>query len=79
MRFRTMIGCLLLVYAVICIPVYIMRLMQVFNAAILFNLVLMVLLAGLIVHDLFQDHDPISVIVERVRDLDPDHDVLGEE
>ena len=56
-----------------------MSLMQVFNAAILFNLVLMVLLAGLIVYDLFQDHDPISVIVERVRDLDPDYDGLGEE
>jgi len=79
MRFRTMIGCLLLLYAVICIPVYIMSLMQVFNAAILFNLVLMVLLAGLIIYDLFQDHDPISIIVERVRDLDPDYDGLGEE
>ena len=79
MRFRTMIGCLLLLYAVICIPVYIMSLMQAFNAAILFNLILMVLLAGLIVYDLFQDHDPISIIVERVRDLDPDLDALGEE
>jgi len=79
MRFRTMVGCLLLVYALICIPVYIMSLMQVFSFAILFNLVLMVLLSGLIIYDLFQDHDPISIIVDRVRDLDPDLDVLGEE
>jgi hypothetical protein len=74
-----MVGCLLLVYALICIPVYIMNLMQVFSFAILFNLVLMVLLSGLIIYDLFQDHDPISIIVDRVRDLDPDLDVLGEE
>jgi hypothetical protein len=53
--------------------------MQAFNAVIMFNLVLMVLLAGLIIYDLFQDHDPISIIVERVRDLDPDNDGLGEE
>ena len=79
MRFRTMIGCLLLVYALICIPAYVISLMQAFNAVIMFNLVLMVLLAGLIIYDLFQDHDPISIIVERVRDLDPDNDGLGEE
>tara|TARA_R100000152_G_C6741891_1_gene165677 strand:- start:649 stop:810 length:162 start_codon:yes stop_codon:yes gene_type:complete len=53
--------------------------MNVFNAAIAFNLVCMVLLAGLIIYDLFQDHDPITVVMERLRDPDPEYDGLGEE
>ena len=79
MKFRTMLSCVILLYAVICIPVYVVSLMNVFNAAIAFNLVCMVLLAGLITYDLFQDHDPITAIIEITRDPDPEHDGLGEE
>ncbi len=79
MSFRTMLSCVILLYAVVCIPVYVVSLMNVFNAAIAFNLVCMVLLAGLIIYDLFQDHDPITVVMERLRDPDPEYDGLGEE
>ena len=79
MKFRTMLSCVILLYAVICIPIYINSLMHIFNAAILFNLVCMLLLAGLIIYDLFQDHEPIKVFIEMVRDPDPDIDGLGEE
>tara|TARA_R110000824_G_scaffold384576_2_gene578634 strand:+ start:532 stop:765 length:234 start_codon:yes stop_codon:yes gene_type:complete len=72
-----MLGCLVLLYAVICIPVYINSLMHVFNAAILFNLVCMLLLAVLITYDFFQDHNPITAIIEITRDPDPDSDGLG--
>ena len=79
MSFRTMLSCVILLYAVVCIPVYVVSLMNVFNAAIAFNLVCMVLLAGLIIYDSFQDHDPITVVMERLRDPDPEYDGLGEE
>ena len=79
MSFRTMLSCLVLLYALICIPVYIMSLMHAFSGIILFNLGLMILLAGLIVHDLFQDHEPFKMFIEMVRDPDPDVDGLGEE
>ena len=79
MSFRTMLSCVILLYAVVCIPVYAVSLMNVFNAAIAFNLVCMVLLAGLIIYDLFQDHNPMAIVIDRLRDPDPDHDGLGEE
>ena len=79
MSFRTMLSCVILLYAAVCIPVYVLSLMQAFSAAIMFNLVCMVLLAGLIIYDFFQDHDPVQIIVERIRDPDPDYDGLGEE
>lgn len=79
MSFRTMLSCLVLLYAIICIPVYIISLMNAFSGVILFNLALMILLAGLIIHDLFQDHEPIKMLIEMVRDPDPDVDGLGEE
>jgi hypothetical protein len=74
-----MLSCVILLYAVVCIPVYAVSLMNVFNAAIAFNLVCMVLLAGLIIYDLFQDHNPMAIVIDRLRDPDPDHDGLGEE
>jgi hypothetical protein len=79
MRFRTMMSCVILLYAVICIPVYISSLMHVFNAAILFNLVCMLLLAGLVTYDFFQDHSPITAIIEMTRDPDPDSSGLGDD
>ena len=73
MSFRTMLSCVILLYAIVCIPVYAASLMQVFNAAIMFNLVCMVLLAGLITYDLFQDHNPLRVVLEKAKEE------LGEE
>lgn len=79
MKFRTMLSCVILLYAVICIPIYINSLMHIFNAAILFNLVCMLLLAGLIIHDFFQDHNPITAIIELTRDSDPESSGLGDD
>tara|TARA_R110002020_G_C15882345_1_gene739237 strand:- start:85 stop:252 length:168 start_codon:yes stop_codon:yes gene_type:complete len=53
--------------------------MHVFNAAILFNLVCMLLLAGLVTYDFFQDHSPITAIIEMTRDPDPDSSGLGDD
>ena len=79
MSFRTMLSCVILLYAVICIPVYVSSLMHAFNAAIMFNLVCMILLGGLVIYDLLQDHNPLRVIIDMTRDPDPEYDGLGEE
>jgi len=73
MSFRTMLSCVILLYAFICIPVYAASLMQAFNAAIMFNLVCMVLLTGLITYDLFQDHNPLRIVLDKAKEE------LGEE
>ena len=68
--FRKLIGIMLLVYAIICIPSYAIVLMQGFNLIVAFNLLLMVILGGLVTHDLLQDHGPLEVIIENLKKED---------
>ena len=66
--FRKLIGIMLLVYALICIPTYGFVLLQGFDLVTAVNLVLMLFLGGLVVYDLFQDHFPLEVIVEHIKE-----------
>lgn len=68
--FRKLIGIMLLVYALICIPTYAIALMQGFNIVIAFNLFLMLILGGLVSHDLLQDHGPLEVVIENLKKAD---------
>jgi hypothetical protein len=68
--FRKLIGIMLLAYALICIPSYAIALMQGFNLIVAFNLLLMVLLGGLVTHDLLQDHGPLEVTIETLEKKD---------
>ncbi len=68
--FRKLIGIMLLVYALICIPSYVIALMQGFNIVVAFNLLLMLILGGLVTHDLLQDHGPLEIVIQNLKKAD---------
>ena len=68
---RKLIGIILLVYVGIMLPSYAIALYSGgFNIVIAFNLFLMAILGGLVVHDLIQDHGPLEVVIENLRSAD---------
>ena len=68
---RKLVGIMLLVYVGVMLPTYGMALWNHgFNVVIAFNLFLMSILGGLVIHDLLQDHGPLEVVIENLQKKD---------